>query len=192
MPRAPRVRRVRLGPAGSGGAKGETGSAGAKGEKGATGATGPKGATGATGTTGFTKTLPKGETETGTWVISGSSTNEGLQSETEISFPIPLAQAGAVGSAFGFTQEQTGKKEFGASGCSGTVAKPTAPAGTLCVYTGLENNQNVIAYRALKTPDDIEGSYGISGAIVTGGLYEPTETEPAQIEAWGSWAITAP
>src|SRR5580698_7349257 len=74
------------GPAGPAGPAGKEGPAG-KGEKGETGLAGP---TGPEGKTGFTKTLPAGETETGTWAFAG--TPEGGENGVlvPLSFNIPL------------------------------------------------------------------------------------------------------
>src|ERR1700722_12198084 len=55
------------GPAGKDGAPGPHGEPGLTGPQGPTGPAGKEGAAGKNGTTGFTKTLPSGETETGTW-----------------------------------------------------------------------------------------------------------------------------
>src|SRR3984957_8987937 len=69
------------------GPRGEPGSAGAKGETAATGPAGPAGKNGTGG--GFSKTLPSGETETGTWTSQRLS-KEGA-AFSAISFPIQLA-----------------------------------------------------------------------------------------------------
>jgi hypothetical protein len=222
---------------GSPGAKGDNGAPGANGTNGANGAPGPAGTSvtntplakgnvncpeggaefkvgpgnptrACNGITGFTKTLPTKETETGSWTINGASTAF-IQPGTGISFSIPLAAAGAEGSAWGFTQVETEEEEFGKkavgggscvvgspecvdTGCKGTAAKPTASPGKLCVYTGFEFTENISAYRVLKSPDNqAENAYGVSGAALFGGFFSPT-TEPAFIESWGSWAVTAP
>jgi hypothetical protein len=180
------------GSAGSGGAKGETGPAGTKGEKGATGASGAKGATGATGTTGFTETLPSGKTETGAWnVMLSSTTFESPPAETSISFPIPLASGGGEEEAWIFTAAQTTSKEFGSSGCTGSVEDPTAPKGTLCVYTAKEALKDAINSPGVLTP---EGSFGFgkSGGVINGATLSPTEGHTARVEAQGTWAVTAP
>jgi hypothetical protein len=181
---------------GSNGSNGATGPTGATGAKGATGATGATGSTGATGFSGFTKTLPSGETETGAWSTSVYSTLE-MPPNTSISFPIPLATAGAEGSAFGFTRsvtEEIEAEEISPGGCKGTAAEPTAPKGVLCVYTGFEEASNAFVFRNLKSPDnEVEEGYGVSGAKLGLGFLQPTTEQPvASIEAWGSWAVTAP
>jgi hypothetical protein len=182
------------GPVGSGGAKGETGPAGAKGEKGATGAAGAKGATGATGAsgaTGFTETLPPGKTETGTWNVTvfGATTESAPGELGSISFPIPLASGGK---SFVFTEEQTEEGEFGASGCAGSVAVPTAPPGVLCVYTYGESHEHTegqLHTQALS--GGFGGEYSSSGAFLTGIKLNGKEGIPARAVLGGSWAVTA-
>ena len=145
------------------------------------------------GLTGFTETLPSGETETGTWSISQAvrSVLEGVS--VPISFSIPLAQPGGPESAFGFTQEKTENEEFGTSGCTGTVAEPTAPEGTLCVYTGSEELVGAATpIRELRSADGQLKRYGVSGAILVGASLEGEAEATAKVLASGSWAVTAP
>lgn len=170
------------GPAGSAGAKGETGPAGAKGIAGATGAKGVTGTTGATGETGFTEKLPKGKTETGTWAVSGRNVPDETLDVVPISFPIPLA---APGSAVFLNQEQT---EIGAKtgGCSGTVAVPTAPAGTLCIYTSEEAREGFGAPEIRF--NGIEEEYEPTGTL----MYLFHNTGESRLYMIGSWAVTAP
>jgi hypothetical protein len=183
------------GPAGAAGAKGENGAAGeagAKGETGAKGATGTKGEKGEPGETGFTSTLPAGKTETGTWAVSGTPVIEGFNVIAPISFPIPLAASSEK--AFGFNTKQTEKEEFGSSGCTGSVAAPTAPPGTLCVYTAFEVLENARDYGPLpEIPGIGNPGYGTAGAFMLGFESESASAaEPARVEAGGSWAVTAP
>jgi Collagen triple helix repeat (20 copies) len=142
------------------------------------------------GTTGFTKTLPKGETETGVWAISEGSTTP-IQSLGSISFPIPLTQGAEKG--FGFTQVQTENSEFGSSGCTGTVAHPTAPEGALCIYTAFESNTKASPSIEPRSFEGGFGAYGVSGALLAGAFLTPDaeEEEPASTEAYGTWAVTA-
>jgi hypothetical protein len=178
------------GPQGSAGNNGSNGEKGAQGIQGQTGKDGKQGATGATGVSGFTATLPTGQTETGTWDVSAQSPNGGFYT-TAISFPIPLKEAG-VNKAFAFNLEQTEEKEFGSSGCTGSVAKPTAPKGVLCVYTGLEVLENAhMQFPTVRLPNSNgEAGYGTSGAVLWG--IEPEGGGPAIAEVQGTWAVTAP
>jgi hypothetical protein len=190
------------GPAGPAGAKGDAGANGANGAAGPTGPTGVAGAKGVTGPTGptgfsgFTETLPSGKTETGTWAITATDPlgAEFVKPNTSISFSIKLEKPGGAESAFAFNKEQTELKEFGTSGCTGSVAEPRAPAGKLCVYTLLEHSEEVANaghYEASGLENLTGKRYGVSGAILSGPHMEP-ETFPAFLEAYGSWAVTAP
>ena len=147
------------------------------------------------GTTGFTKVLPSGQTETGTWAVSENATR--AQTVSSISFPIPLKEESSK--AFGFTKEETKEIEegetVGTSGCSGSVAEPTAPAGTLCVYTAHQVLQDGFSsfFIELKPADkELGQGYGTSGALVVFPYFEGTPESPGSLEAWGSWAVTAP
>ncbi len=187
------------GPAGPAGAKGDAGAngaAGAAGEKGPTGPTGAKGATGATGVTGpegspWTAggTLPSGKTETGTWSISQHTRGEG-PAVASISFPIPL---NASGESFAFSLEETKEEEFGSSECGGSALEPTAPKGVLCVYTGLEQVENATRAGFTTSPGETKFfTYGPSGASLLGFTVEGNAEKEARVDAWGSWAVTAP
>ena len=183
-----------VGAAGAGGAKGETGPAGAKGATGATGAKGATGATGATGETGFTEKLPKGKTETGTWSSTAGSFGKGGMAEEEelavaISFPIPLASSGK---AFHLTLKETEQSATNIHGCTGTIEIPTAPAGTLCVYTSEEARPAGENRGHLLGPEFrfnlTEEEYLPTGTVMR---YYVTK-EPAFISENGTWAVTAP
>lgn len=183
------------GPSGAAGAAGPAGPAGAPGAKGATGAPGAEGkegkegkqgGPGKDGTSGFTKTLPSGETETGTWAANVYDVTKFSLALEAISFSIPLA---AGGEATILNQQET-EEEAGTEGCNGTVEDPTAPAGTLCVYTAEEENEKVTSTRIL-SPAGESGQYGRSGAYVDLSITGTTE-EPGRAFAHGTWAVTAP
>ena len=149
---------------------------------------------GAKGQTGFTKTLPPGATETGAWTISESSSGS-LVTSAPISFSIPLAEPIEEGNARAFNQKATEEEEFGTSGCKGTAAEPTAPAGKLCVYTAYEFSEHA---EGVFEPRSFEGDFGaasVSGAVLSGpfllGNLKNLE-EPGIVESWGTWAVTAP
>jgi hypothetical protein len=196
------------GPAGAPGAKGDAGAAGGPGGQGEQGKQGNPGKAGESApcTAGEpTCVLPSGVTETGTWAISTSAAS-GIQPREAISFPIPLAEGGELGSAFVFTKEQTEEEEFGDSGCEGTLAEPSAPAGELCVYMAEEQSE----FAEPQTPDSpsiwhadaplgpfSQRQFGPQGAVLAGPyLYGSTVISgsegPAKLEAYGSWAVTAP
>lgn len=141
------------------------------------------------GTTGFTKTLPPGETETGTWSIALPTTS--IEFTVPISFPIPLAKAGAEAKAFFFTTAQVANEEFGTTGCKweqGNVdAKPEATTpGTLCVFDEI-GELNVGSGPLFLTPGESEvGGFGPAGSY----MFFSGKGEP--ITASGTWAVTAP
>jgi hypothetical protein len=79
----------------------------------------------------------------------------------------------------------------GTGGCTGGIAKPTAPKGILCVYTASEEYENVIGEQlnANLRPAIVEEGYGSSGAFLAGfGGFEPSSFA----EGRGTWAVTAP
>jgi hypothetical protein len=189
------------GPAGPTGATGPAGS-GSAGPQGLQGAQGPQGEKGLQGEPGeaakggeFPATLPEGKTETGTWSIDATDFKTDEIAQAAISFPIPLPAASTK--AFFFTEAETKEIEAGkalqGSKCTGTLEKPKAPLGTLCVFT-----------RALGG----EGSkFSQIGLLPLGGAsYSPTGTllffegtggrgsfeEPTDVIGNGSWAVTAP
>jgi hypothetical protein len=194
------------GPAGSGGAKGDTGTKGengtpgtpgAKGVTGAAGVTGPAGVTGAKGATGPEGVcsttachLPSGASETGTWAAYDYPTVEGVPLKVAISFPIPVSAVSSK--AFVFSEEQTANKEFGSSGCAITGVEPTAPTGTLCVFTLAERLEKVTS-PSIEDLVGTSGSYSSTGAL----LHFATESgvspaEPGFTKDQGIWAVTAP
>ncbi|MFZ1925461.1 MAG: hypothetical protein WAU42_04885 [Solirubrobacteraceae bacterium] len=75
-------------------------------------------------------TLPKGSTETG--VLVANTHDEGIY-ETAVSFSIPLAAPLAEAHLFFVTEAEINGGTV-PSECPGTVEKPTALAGNLCVY----------------------------------------------------------
>ncbi len=187
------------GPAGPAGAKGETGATGTgtQGGKGETGSPGAsvtskvvatgvatcdeqggaeftvegKKTTACNGTTGFTETLPVGKTETGVWaapmITTPYSTVAGYGA---ISFTIPLSAAPTV--AY-INPGQAGKEH--ATECPGTLEKPEATEGFLCVYAV----NNAFAEFEEATPYTV-GAY----LSFHEGLH-------AGFTANGTWAVTA-
>jgi collagen triple helix repeat protein len=181
------------GPVGPAGPKGDTGAAGANGSNGATGArgaTGPTGVTGATGVSGFTETLPAGKTETGTWTISQNSSRFVFpEFPSAISFPIPLKEAGE---AFAFGKAETAAEEYGTSRCAGNGEDPTAPPGTLCVYTLQEDLFEAGGAIEALVPSPggtTSAGFGPSGSWIAG---IALTGNAAHADLAGTWAVTAP
>ncbi len=164
---------------------------------------------GTNGKTGFTKTLPEGETETGTWAVGAFE--ESAVSGTlkgSLSFAIPLTTALPGGSAC--TKIVSGRiasgchvhyintagkemvvngetfkdEEIESSGCPGNVTTPTAEPGNLCVYAG-EVVGVVISSGRITDPATGESGAATSGAIISGAVTENGAT------AYGTWAVTA-
>ncbi len=141
------------GPTGPAGPAGTAGSGGSQGPAGATGATGAPGAKGATGTEGSPwtagGTLPSERSEYGQWALSATVPG-GFEATPFVllSFPIPLSesliQAGRV---IGPEEGEGEAKEsvfIKSRECGGTVTKPSAKAGHLCIFEAeIEDLQGV-------------------------------------------------
>jgi hypothetical protein len=145
------------------------------------------------GQTGFTETLPPGRTETGAWSTFAAATETVVSAGTSISFPIQLAEPIPPGSAVAFNQHQTEEEEFGSSGCTGSATEPTAPPGKVCVYTAFEGGaNNSDGAPELHSFDGGLQAASVSGAALLIGFLVGSPGEPANIEAAGTWAVTAP
>ncbi len=111
------------------------------------------------GETGFTEKLPSGKTETGTWSV--------------FSFTIPLAAAPAVADIHylpvggGETTE-----------CPGTVAKPEAARGQVCIYTEEAGSLSYLSFLGFPRPFT-------SGVVINFFVEEEGNA------AIGTWAVTA-
>jgi hypothetical protein len=218
---SPKVLKSLKGKAGANGAQGPAGAAGAAGPAGATGPagagasgpagpagpTGPAGQAGTNGTTGFTKTLPSGETEKGTWGIL-QHTSGVQKAGTTVSFNIPLAKAPAVHWIRANEQEATAKGEQPSTACTGSVTNPTASKGNLCVYTGRENNLstnvpgNEIFFHekwkwavVVTNWPEPSSEPGVKEAVNIANPFgfgvQALALEETVIEAAGTWAVTA-
>ncbi len=141
---------------------------GYRGYRGYSGATGPPGAAGATG---FTSTLPTGKTEVGTWAGTlGGSTSSPYY--IPVSFGIPLASKPAT--------SVVGPGGASTASCPGSVAKPQAASGNLCIY---EAHLTGVALGTL----DPNTSGGTPGADVFGTVVSLTGTTGF---GYGTWAVT--
>ena len=180
------------GPAGPAGPQGSAGAAGGEGKAGKEGPTGKNGENGKEGspwTAGGT--LPSGQTETGAWAFSPSTSILLLAS---LSFPIRLAQP--------LSEAQVHYVGLGGqtTECPGTPAEPKAAKGNLCVYetltSGLEKASlqpeapaAVQIYPASGKPKEPFG--GELGADTGGAELAVKLEEGASGLGWGSWAVTA-
>lgn len=204
----PSVLKQLKGEAGPGGPQGQPGANGAKGDTGSPGAPGTSVTTSAAseaecgkaggvkvtsasgntkvcnGTTGFTKTLPSGETETGTWIV-GPVAAEVTTVRVPISFSIPLATNVDVhvlplpGTA---TQLEI---EAAEAACPGSHEEPVATAGNLCLY-GFNGFGVVLVNEQDPETGEIE-----EGAGKVGVLMRFEVTAPGGVTR-GDWAVTAP
>ena len=188
------------------GKTGKTGAAGANGAPGANGAQGPAGANGkdgapglegkqgpegkegkagTNGKTGFTKTLPSGETETGSWYAeSSSSASKAVR--FAISFAIPLEAPLSVNQAHKVTVQEAKENKL-PKGCTGTPEAPGAEAGNLCIFEGGEGGAFTSATGNVLQP----GAEGAGGVGVTGALVTNEASAEGEIY-FGTWAVTAP
>lgn len=183
------------GPAGPQGPAGKEGSPGKEGGAGKDGTQGVKGGSGPTGPEGVCSkancTLPSGATETGTWSVAVIEPPGEEESNTPISFPIPLEKASSTAAILTAAEtEELGQhvKASGKGGCAGTIAVPTAPKGKLCVYTQpFSESSPLNASINQPSEEGAENGYGKTGAYifidVSGG---------GTAKAVGTWAVTAP
>jgi hypothetical protein len=147
---------------------------------GAPGAPGPPG--------GFTEVLPPEATETGLWNYQGfkktvpttpatAVTDQGQGAFASISFNIPLAAP--------LDESHVHYVPAGGPGganCPGTVNRPEAAPGHLCVYESV----SVLGFEVMLAPDLQTPGAGTSGAILA---FSPPNGD---IEDFGigSWAVT--
>jgi hypothetical protein len=198
------------GPQGSQGAKGETGNAGSagekgtageKGEKGATGATGPVGATGATGPSGATGpagpegvcsqagcNLPEGISLKGQWAIDEIGASHAVSA---ISFDIPLKTAPAghfIGSDEELAGEPNESPAIADGDCGGSVTKPEAAKGNLCVFTATAPVNMTFGGGAGFINSEAQDPLGVGlGGTM---LYFSVTNASAEASARGVWVVT--
>ncbi len=196
------------GPAGSVGAKGDPGAAGVNGTAGTPGSPGQSvtsvvepptplhcenggfkltsasgtqyvcnGENGQNGQSGFTSVLPSGKTETGAWSFSASHSPASTSGTdfVPVSFAIPLENE----------LDETHVHVAPDPACTGSAANPTAPAGSLCVYTGLFEAGTYPLSIHKAASEGLEAGASRSGAVLL------IEYEGGTSAA-GTWAVTAP
>jgi hypothetical protein len=207
------------GAAGATGPAGIAGAAGAKGETGASGSQGPQGEpgkngkNGTNGTTGFTEVLPPEKTETGAWsvgqvLVSDPEPGEPYFETAPISFSIPLKEALPTGRTHYISRETVDYKEVPAE-CPGSVEKPVAEPGNLCVYEGstagfaedIGSPGSEITIEPGYTfnpayPPAVIGEFpntaGTTGAVLWLALPKKNFLATSGSFAEGTWAVTAP
>jgi hypothetical protein len=149
--------------------------------------------------------LPSGQTLRGEWGIQ-EPFSEFHEYGNAVSFALSLVSAPAAHILNQNNKElvynTTTKKveEVSSSVCTGTPANPTAPSGTLCVYTRLEENliPPETSEIARGTPHNVgicpwgtEGGCGTTVASRFGfGVVYASNTEPGELAVKGTWAVT--
>jgi hypothetical protein len=188
------------GPAGAG-TPGTPGTPGANGTNGANGTEGKEGARGLKGVEGEpwtpNSTLPSGATETGVWSFGPLAPGTRFIFPAVASFTVqlaaPLSDSGCESKTTcqaHLIDDSAGGKEVGGAeeehpvNCTGTVEKPTAKPGNLCVYIQ-EVNHATPAGVFMQSPSKEQGAQ-VTGAF--GGFETASEGEA---EGFGSWAVTA-
>lgn len=178
------------GPQGQAGAKGETGPAGPQGVEGKEGKEGPEGKQGSPWTAGGT--LPAGKTLEGQWNVGGYAAVADERFEASVSYGLPLAKAPIT--------HYIRPSAPVPAGCLGSAEEPGAEPGNLCVFATSENNslQEFLIYHfpsicdfgadsCNRTDPNAEGEGALDGFGIQG-LAENAESE---MEALGTWAVTA-
>jgi hypothetical protein len=143
-------------------------------------------------------TLPEGATETGSWSMVGSATEE--KAIAPISFAVPLAAAIPAGpshvSVVGPGEAAPAACEVG--GVKGTPANPLATSGHLCIYVTATEGSSILAEDFVKLPEEGLGflltrnstNLGSTGASTAGTLlFIEAETKASEF-AVGTWAVT--
>jgi len=174
------------GPAGPGGPGGPGGETGPQGPQGIQGKEGKKGEIGSPWTAGGT--LPSNATETGIWGFGPAQTQQGVLTESIVSFPIPLAATATVTPHYinsAGEEVHVGPTTTPPTGCGspvGTITEPKADPGNLCIY-------ELSLFHAEAFTEGII-PFGKVGAQVQFFLTGVgPENEP---KGSGSWAVTAP
>jgi hypothetical protein len=206
------------GPAGSQGPAGANGTSGKDGANGTAGKDGTNGAPGSPWTAGGT--LPSKATETGVWSVGHIENTtqfpgaSGNPINVPVSFPVPLAseldyfhvhfiQKNNKEFVVRVTPaEEVLEEEIVQPDCPGTVDAPSAKPGNLCVYTGrahgLKPFKNLLSeFDGLPSESGFTNpASGESGAAVAGStlemFWEATDAATADVEGFGTWAVTAP
>jgi Collagen triple helix repeat (20 copies) len=187
---------------GAQGAHGEAGAAGPAGPQGPQGEPGAPGAAGSPWTAGGT--LPAGKSETGVWAGASGPEETGFNARVVLaSFTIPLLVAPtlnviAIEEGQGEAKEnERAKKENEKrklqgepelpltipTDCKGTVDKPEATAGNLCVFVRYAENVNM---NSLSRPE----AEFISTVGVMTYISPPNGNFEGGFTVGGSWAVT--
>jgi hypothetical protein len=135
-------------------------------------AVGPRGLPGP-----FPTVVPRGETLTGVWVVSGEATGATQYADETVSFDYPFRVAPQPVMV---TLAHNGDPAH----CKGTVAKPSAAAGFVCIYVTSSNHIGSI------TPFSPITNQVYQATRFGWGVYS-TSSEAGDAIANGTWAATA-
>jgi hypothetical protein len=172
------------GPQGAAGAAGPKGNEGAAGKEGPQGKEGKEGEEGPQGPSGPSCNasgeclLPNGATETGVWSYEEpASTAPGNNYPiVSVSFPLRLTSA----PTFLWVGPAESETPGAVSGCPGTVTKPEAQAGNLCVYA--KKLTNTSEFPPETQPYVTDATSGVTF------WFEATEGRP-EMTGFGTWAV---
>ncbi len=175
------------GPAGATGPKGENGAPaleGKEGKEGKAGKEGKEGKQGAPWTAGGT--LPTGATETGQWTEAqgvASSTGKIQLDFASISFAVPLVKELESGNVHFIKPGETPP-----TGCKGSVEKPEAESGNLCVFASVLTEKTLLGPTFINAEHESTANAGKTGTIMQ---FVLPENEENAASARGTWAVTA-
>ncbi len=158
---------------------------------------------------GYPKTLPSGETETGTWSVTEKPSlkvGERVEATTSISLPIPLPEPAVRGKAakIEYVKVSLSSKlepePTGNANCPGFNKTPQAAKGFLCIYSiaAFERNVSSEAGHEVKyrNPEAELAGFTEKFASRTGATLllesgEATSEGREELHAEGAWAVTA-
>jgi hypothetical protein len=126
-------------------------------------------------------TLPKGASETGTWIATEGEPEE---VEAAISFPIPLSATAAEHTTPVYVPNTDTAPP---AGCQGSAAEPEAEEGHLCLFQGPTHYQHGPEHgEVFFKPGALEEGVGTTGVrfVIAG-------QEGARSRFVGTWAVTA-
>jgi hypothetical protein len=145
-------------------------------------------------------TLPAGKTETGEWTVSGYDTSPVVR-RAAVSFALPLNKKPVVHLInASHLMEYTASGEQTSTACLGTVEKPEATPGNLCIYTSAESG---LSEEKAGNEELLGWKWGINITSISSTSERPLAADPfgfiisilrieeGTAEANGSWAATA-
>ena len=140
--------------------------------------------------------LPSGKSESGEWALSTYGAGLGIH-HAAVSFPLPLGKAPSAHYINTNLMEDTETGEQKSTVCLGSVEKPEAKPGNVCVYASLENG---ISEVEAENKHYLHWKWGI---LLVNGSGNPQVADPfgfdiaaltvaeGAVESYGSWAVTA-